>query len=460
MADQIQDWINKARQAGATDDEIRSKLRPEDIAKYFPTSTKSEDPGFFGELYKQNIEPFTQLFGRGQQAYQQGGVGGVAKAIPSTLLDILKSGVQTSGAYANQAIQDLQKGDYSSAAGHALGAVPLVGPQFAQAGENLTAGRTGAGLADLLSAAAAIRGSEAMKALGAPIRKLAPSVYEAGMNFPKGQKVPSPEEMTGLGLATKTPYAKDSAEAKMTGIVNDAMARAQSEVKKYGNLPIDTQKALKDLESEFQGWASTGDASEATPQKLLDVWERYVDQFGNSVDLQKAQDLKKGTWEKLNDKDFQKEAAQSPGLKQALFLRGTGLKSAIEDAVGGPTSPLAQSNQLAHTAMGLRSAFQSLDEASKPWFIKAIPWVAGVSGGALAGLGGMGYGSSALHYGMIASGAGLANYISRLAVQDPAVMTRLGILMNNVGKGNVAKFVSNLPKSSLLPDTQEQRENR
>lgn len=124
----------------------------------------------FAKGFATNTNPLPALKGIYDQyeanLHEEGGMGGGGIAALKTAGQFAKGMTEAQLAQFKKGYAAYKAGDYSEAAGHAIaGALPLIGPAAAHAGEQLAEGRTaeGAGEAAGLLAPYAIRGAKALR---------------------------------------------------------------------------------------------------------------------------------------------------------------------------------------------------------------------------------------------------------------------------------------------------------
>lgn len=237
--DKIKAWIDAARAKGATDEEIKAVLNPEDQAKYFKPQKAglkgtgaTSDPGFLGEMYNKFIDPVVKTaeelpgvlggssqFGKGRTA---------AGPIPDYIWSKLKG--MTEQAQAQQA-QGKQEGGLLGLTRQTLGGVPGLGPASMDVIDAIRKGQWGKSGADMLSVASMFGGPKAMEGAGAPIRAVGRDLYEDALHLPPGMRNPRPEDLLQLGKSQRITFDKGGL-VKLKGIIDDAMAKAQAEVAK------------------------------------------------------------------------------------------------------------------------------------------------------------------------------------------------------------------------------------
>lgn len=217
-------------------------------AKYGPLMNAPEDAGFLSGLGS-TINPIAM-------------VKGAAQAIMHPI-DTAKGVVAAQGEQFSKAGTAAKEGRYSEAAGHALaGALPLVGPAAATAGEKIGEGRPGEGLGEAVGLAGTLAipaGVRAVAGKAAPaaqaLERSAKTQYARVLNpTTKGNKfltqtqvAPGLIERGEMALTLKGLKNKASARVAQLGDAIDA---------EWQNLPAGAAVELDPLLTKIQGEAS------------------------------------------------------------------------------------------------------------------------------------------------------------------------------------------------------------
>lgn len=139
---------------------------------------------------------------------QNGNYGGAAvtaahQAIPG--LDLVKDIYNSSADQVGQAADAFKKGDYSRAALHAYGAIPLIGPPVAEAAENIANPATRRyGMGQAVGAAASLLAPKAAGKIGEATQGLPTRVAEAASGINKL----TPEQLVVKGLRGSVPSGR------------------------------------------------------------------------------------------------------------------------------------------------------------------------------------------------------------------------------------------------------------
>lgn len=462
--DKIKAWITKAKASGATDEEIKARLKPEDVIKYYPA--KQTAPRSFGkDLWDKllsNVESAPdqaravwQMMQRRPDPTSPSGYTGGLSSVGDEILKSLGRGLSEQQQRAGQEIQGGHPlyGGMRSILG---GIVPGLGPQTMDIidqsfGRGPYQGQAspGAATGDAMTMGAQMLLPELFKGAMAPVREAGGNMIHDALKIPPGQVSPSADEMTALTRATGATMSKAS-QQELEDIISTAQGNVSDDIMRRmlrSHPQLKTEDLLQPMIEKYAQYVRSGDQGDAAAQQLLKKIEDFRDTHGATLNLAQANDQKSLTWNMLNDKDFQKDLNENPGLKTALRLRGIGLKQGVEDEFG-PGSAVAENNKITQVSLAVKKQLDALSNTQKSALARWLPRGAGMGAGAATAVLGGGYHNPWAVGGAIGT-AGMANYITRLYMQDPSTMLNLGQFMNTIGEGNAAKVFTNLPKIGL-----------
>jgi hypothetical protein len=423
--------------------EFRSKVGSSQPSQQ-TTPQPQPDPGFFGELYNQNIAPLVQLGNQHAQAQLPDdaswwdhikSAAGEAMMSPvhgaQTAWDLVK------GAFSAQAQQGAQtwqaltgQGEFqgmspmeraSSGLGHGLAAaLPVLGPMAARAGENFGSGRTGAGAADVVSLGAQMFGPEIGEAAAGPIRSAAEGLYRKGLPLKRSLSLDEMHGATRYGLEEGLPNSE--ASVNRLGSVDDPhtiLGGLETQIQDQlaqlgrGSKQIDLATATKPLRDAIaKASHDTTTEGKAYAQTLRDELNSWTTS-NQSLTVQQAHMAKRSMYDRISASQY---ADNSSGIPSADLTVKEELARGLKDAVNEKVPEVAELNNRFSTAIDLKNALTDAAKSNPSSFRNQLTWALGGSS------------VTALSLGHEAAGVGgLIATAAKLAIDNPASASRIAI---------------------------------
>ncbi len=417
----------------------------------------------------------------------ESGIGGIGNWIsgaaesqhtfnPSDAWNVLKGMYQgqakeTSGELSS-AGEQLRQGNYSDAALHAIGAIPLLGHPLVHSGKNIVEGNYPAAAGDLLALFGPKLAESATRGAGALGESAGTQLYRKALPFTKAS---SPEDIEGAvregvsrALPAQSIFAppgkrtldKIGSTYKPGTILGDLEGQAKPMVSgPFGQDPVKAPTAFGPFIDKVETYlnansssvraAGVGMLKEAqpgleklnprvasifaddpatgkpmfSPQQQLQLFKSYVAGDPQDLTVEMAHQGKRDAYDALSSSVYKDSGSATPppaGGRDANMSLAVGYKNAVNEARPG----MVPINEHMHNILTLKDAMNEAAKESPKAFelMTRLAIGAGLGGGA----------SVAAHMGReFTAGAGIAGAIALHAMKDPRVASQIAIVMGN-----------------------------
>ena len=345
-------------------------------------------------------------------------------------IDSLKSDAGAREQVYQEAEDAFKKGNYSEGAAHLLyAALPFIGPQLDQAGNNFVQGNIAKGMGASAGMGLSLAGPEGVKnaIMAVPgasaVQDLARRMYQSSLKPPPSWYTPG--QVRGLvdtGLMNEIPVS-DGGRVKLQGLISDLNDRVQDQINAGSNTgatvnKFDVASRLSDTADKF--------ATQVTPESDLEAVGETGNEFlrnqPNEIPASTAQSLKTGTYQQLKDTAY-------GALKNATIEAQKALARGIKEELQVQFPEIHGLNAEESRAINLDGALERAINRTSNRDIFSLGGKIATGTGAVIGAAAGGEGGAAA--GAIA-GPLLHHYLS-----DPTVQSKLAIALYKASKGTL-----------------------
>lgn len=372
-----------------------------------PQRTWKDSVSDFGQALWSKVNPVTGIKGAMQMAEHP--------------IDALKGDASARQQVYDQAEDAFKKGNYSEGAAHLLyAALPFIGPQLNEAGNDLLQGKVAKGLGASTGLGISMAAPEALGKLKASIPgagEVASKIYEGTLKPSTTLTTAEREGAVKTGLAEGIPVSKAGAEKISTAISNlndkvkaqiTAGSAAGATVSKY-----DIVKRLAGTSKRFKEQVNP----EADLRAISESGKEFLRNQPDRIPAGKAQDLKAGTYKQLTSKAYGEMSTASVEAQKAL---ARGIKEELEQQFPEIGSLNARESKLLDLDEILDKSLKRIGNRN----IFGLMDTVATTGAAGAG-------------GVVAHGAGAATGVAAgllyRVLRDPAVSSRLAVALSRTG---------------------------
>lgn len=323
----------------------------------------------------------------------------------------------------DKAEKEFKGGNYSAGMAHALyGIIPFLGPQMAQAGEDIQQGNVASGLGKSTGMGLAIAGPKAigdvMKAqIPQPVADAAGSAAE---RLYKSALKPSTTLSAGkvssaiqTGLTNEIPVSAGGIE-KLGNMIDDLNQSIAGEISKNPNVPINKYTVASRLGDTAQKFAN-----QVSPTSDLDAIAKSGNDFlqtqPTNIPASAAQSLKQGTYQQLSSRAYGELGSATIEAQKSL---ARGLKEELANAF----PELSDLNAADSKLIGLDSVLQkAVNRITNHQMLGIGTPLAAAGAKAVTGSN---------------TAAGVTGVLKAI-VDDPFVKSKLAFALNRASKGTV-----------------------
>jgi hypothetical protein len=338
-------------------------------------------------------------------------------------LDVLKAMAQQQGELGVRAKNELANKDYVRGLTHAVEyLMPGLGPNLAQAGDQLQKGDIAGGVGRTLGAAIPIAAASpeiragavnAAKTAISPITKQAPELYQSALKPSTTLPLSKKAAIVDTGLQNEVPVTAGGAR-KLQLLINDLSDKVKATIDADPMRPINkyaVASRLADTAQKFQ----TQVTPEADLAAVSDTGNEFLRNQPAQIPAAQAQAMKSGTYQQLGNKAYGELKSASIESQKAL---ARGLKEEIAKQFPELSDLNAKEGSLLDLQPVLEKAVQRIGNHQLMGI--GTPLV-GTAAKAVTG----------------SSGEGAASAVIKFVLDNPSVKSRLAIQLSKASRGTL-----------------------
>jgi hypothetical protein len=350
---------------------------------------------------------------------------------PSGMVDAAQHPVDTAvnmsqaqGDLALKAKASFDKGHYVEGLRHFMNyMVPVIGQQSDLAGDQLDQGKIAEGMGTTAGAATNIAAPELIKGtykLPEAAQGVAEKMYQSALK-PSTAANSSAEikNMVKTGLDAGIPVSAEGA-AKLNGLISELGDKVKAQIAANPNAPVNKFKVASRLSDTAKKFGTQVNP-ETDLQSITDSGNEFLRNQPNQIPAADAQALKQGTYRQIKDKNY---GDLSTATKEAQKSLARGIKEELEAQFPEIKGLNADQAKFINLDGALEKAVERI--ANRNLFGISTPLTMAGMGAVGAAFGPQEAGSAALAAGVI-----------KMALEDPAIKSKLAIAINKGGKGSI-----------------------
>lgn len=345
-------------------------------------------------------------------------------------IDSLKSDAGARSEVYKNAEEAFKKGNYSEGAAHLLyAALPFIGPQLDEAGNNFKAGNYAKGAGASVGMGLSIAAPEALKTINLKLpgagatEGLSERMYQSSLKPPPGSySQPEVQSMVKTGLEHEIPVSA-AGRAKLGDLITDLNDKVKAEIQAGSQSGVTVNKfdVASRLGKTYQKFSN-----QVTPlsdlQSVSDTGNEFLANQPNEIPAADAQALKSGTYQQLKGRAFGE-------LKSATIEAQKSLARGIKEELQVQFPEIQGLNAEEGRALNLDGALERAINRTSNRDIFSL-------GGKIASGTGAAVGAAAGGEAGAAAGA-VAGPLLHHLLSDPAIQSKLAIALNKASKGSV-----------------------